>query len=238
MMTMKVRDMMTTTVVTATSETPLKEVARRMVEHSISGIPVVDAGGRVIGVVSEADFLIKAGGADAIRRRPLAWLFGESRTTRHSMEKVQAIVAQDAMTSPAVTIAADRPVRDAADMMIERRVNRLPVVDEAGGLVGIVTRADVVRAFVRPDQELVSVIRTDILERSLWIEPNDIELSVSRGIVSVKGTLDRRSTAEVLEELVGRVDGVVAVEADLTWRLDDSKVETDKPEMVFPLTHR
>jgi CBS domain-containing protein len=238
MMTMKVRDMMTTTVVTATPETPLKEVARRMVEHSISGIPVVDAGGRVVGVVSEADFLIKAGGAEAIRRRPLAWLFGESRATRHSMEKVQAIVARDAMTSPAITIAADRPVRDAADIMIDRRVNRLPVVDEAGGLVGIVTRADVVRAFVRPDQELARVIRTDILERSLWIEPHDLELSVSGGIVSVKGAVDRRSTAEVLEELVGRVDGVVAVETDLTWRLDDSKVEADKPEMVFPLTQR
>jgi CBS domain-containing protein len=236
MFTMLVRDMMTTTVVTATPETPLKEVARRMVERAVSGIPVVEADGRVIGVVSEADFLVKERGAEAIHRRPLAWLFGESRATRHAIEKVEAVVARDAMTSPAITIAADRSVRDAADLMIERRVNRLPVVDEAGGLVGIVTRADIVRAFVRPDQELARVIRTDILERSLWIDPHEIELSVSRGIVSVKGALDRRSTAEVLEELIGRVDGVVAVDADLTWRLDDSKVEADKPEMVFPLT--
>jgi CBS domain-containing protein len=238
MFTMKVREMMTTAVVTATPETPLKEVARRMVERAVSGIPIVEADGRVVGVVSEADFLVKERGAEGIRHRPLAWLFGESRATRHAIEKVQAVVARDAMTSPAVTIAAERSVRDAADLMIERRVNRLPVVDEAGTLVGIVTRADIVRAFVRPDLELAGVIRKDILERSLWIEPHEIELSVSRGIVSVKGAVDRRSTAEVLEELVGRVDGVVAVDADLTWRLDDSKVEADKPEMVFPLTQR
>jgi len=106
MFTMKVRDMMTTTVVTATPETPLKEVARRMVERAVSGIPVVDAEGRVLGVVSEADFLLKERGAEGIRHRPLAWLFGESRATRHAIEKVEAVFARDAMTSPAVTIAA------------------------------------------------------------------------------------------------------------------------------------
>ncbi len=95
MFTMLVRDMMTTTVVTATPETPLKEVARRMVERAVSGIPVVEADGRVIGVVSEADFLVKERGAEAIHRRPLAWLFGESRATRHAIEKVEATATPD-----------------------------------------------------------------------------------------------------------------------------------------------
>ncbi len=238
MITMKVGDVMTRQVVSVGPEAPLKEVARLMVEHMVSGIPVVEADGKVVGVVSEADFLVKERGTRAVRRRPLAWLLGESRATRAALAKVTAVAARDAMTAPAITISADRPVREAADLMVERRVNRLPVVDAAGVLVGIVTRADIVRGFVRPDEELARVIRDEILVKALWIDPHEIEVKVSHGNVELRGTMDRRSTAEVLAHLAAQVDGVVSVASELTWRLDDSRLEADRPELLFPLTQR
>lgn len=236
MITLKVRDVMTTGVITVAPETPLKDVAHLMIDHAVSGIPVVDREGMVLGVVSEADLLVKERGLDAIHRRPLAGLIGDSRTTRAQREKVAAGLASQAMTAPAITIAADRSVRDAADLMIERRINRLPVVGPAGELLGIVTRADIVRAFTRTDAELERVIREEILRRALWIEPYDVDIRVEDGVVTARGTVDRRSTAEVLERLIGQVDGVVAVDADLDWRIDDSRVEAEKPEMVYPLS--
>ncbi len=236
MITLKVRDVMTTEVVTATPETPLKDVAHLMIDHAVSGIPVVDRAGTVIGVVSEADLLVKERGAEAIHRRPLAGLFGDSKATKAQRDKVSAGLANQAMTSPAITIAPERPLRDAADLMIERKVNRLPVVGPDGELLGIVTRADVVRAFTRTDPELERIVREEILRRALWIEPYELQVHVTDGIVNIVGTVDRRSTAEVLESLIGQVDGVVAVDADLDWRLDDSQMEPERPEMVYPLS--
>ena len=236
MITLKVRDVMTTTVVTVTPETPLKDVAHLMIDHAVSGIPVVDRVGAVIGVVSEADLLVKERGAEGIHRRPLAGLFGDSKATRAQRDKVNAGLASQAMTSPAITVAPDRPLRDAADLMIERKVNRLPVVGPDGELLGIVTRADVVRAFTRTDPELERIVREEILRRALWIEPYELDVHVTDGVVNIVGTVDRRSTAEVLESLISQVDGVVGVDADLDWRVDDSRLEAERPEMVYPLS--
>lgn len=236
MITMKIRDVMTSEVITVAPETPLKDVAHLMIDHAVSGIPVVDHEGVVIGVVSEADLLVKERGVERIHRRPLAGLIGDSKTTREQRDKVNAGLASQAMTSPAITIAPDRPLREAADLMIERRVNRLPVVGPDGALLGIVTRADIVRAFTRTDPDIERVVREEILKRALWIEPYELKIHVTDGIVAIRGTVDRRSTAEVLERLIGQVDGVVAVEADLDWRVDDSRIEAERPEMVYPLS--
>jgi CBS domain-containing protein len=233
MISLKIRDVMTAEVITVAPETPLKDVAHLMIDHAVSGIPVVDHEGVVIGVVSEADLLVKERGVDAIHRRPLAGLIGDSKTTREQRDKVSAGLASQAMTSPAITIGPERPLREAADLMIERRVNRLPVVSAEGALLGIVTRADIVRAFTRTDAELERIVREEILRRALWIEPYELLVHVADGIVSIRGTVDRRSTAEVLERLIAQVDGVVAVDADLDWRVDDSRVEAERPEMVY-----
>ncbi len=238
MISNRVADVMTTKVVTVGLETPLKEVARLMIGHAVSGLPVVDETGRVVGIVSEADLLIKERGTDGIQRRPLARIFGESAETQQVIAKVEAVTAQEAMTAPPITIEADRPVREAADLMIERQVNRLPVVDLEGRLLGIVTRADIVRAFTRPDEELIRFIRDEVMVKSLWLDPEELELHIARGVVDLHGTVDRRSTAEILERLIGQVDGVVAVRSDLDWRLDDSRIEAEKSPMVFPITQR
>ena len=232
MISLKVRDVMTSDVVTVEPETPLKDVARLMIEFGVSGIPVVDQTGLVVGVVSEADLLVKERGPEAIPRRPLTWLLGESKASERDLLKIKAIAAREAMTSPPVTIGPDRPLREAADLMIRERINRLPVVGRAGRLLGIVTRADVVRAFSRPDHELASIVRDEIVVRTLWLDPAEVEISVTDGVVLLEGQVDRRSSADILARLTGRVDGIVAVDSRLSWRFDDSKVAPEPRDLV------
>ena len=183
-MTLLVRDVMTTPVFSVTPSMPLKDVARILVDHRISGVPVVDDAGTVVGVVSEADFLLKEGGHEIARRRRFGRFLGEDReaTTRHN--KLGAVTAGEAMTSPATTIEADRSTTAAATLMVDLDVNRLPVV-EAGKLVGIVSRADLVRAFVRSDEQLAEAIRQDVLLRVLWLNPHEFDVSVVNGVATI-----------------------------------------------------
>jgi CBS domain-containing protein len=218
---MKVADVMTRTVVAVTPETPLKDVAALMVAKGISGVPVVDAAGTVVGIVSEADFVIKERGAEGVRHRLLARVFGESKQTKRELAKIEATTAGQAMTSPAVTVAAADALKWAAEVMASRKINRLPVVED-GRLVGIVTRADVVRAFVRPDAELERLVREEVLTKSaFWLEPEAFDLTVRAGVVHIAGRVERRSLAETIVDVTRGLGGVVGVESGLTWEIDD-----------------
>jgi CBS domain-containing protein len=211
---MKVRDLMTSEVVAVTPDTTLRDAASVLVERRISGVPVVDDANSVVGVLSEADILVKAGGA-AARNRLLGWLFEPDVAVE---DKIRAETVAEAMSAPALTIASHRPVHEAAKLMISESVNRLPVVDD-GRLVGIVTRADVVRAFTRSDAEIADEIAGEILRRTLWLEPGRITTTVVDGHVTLEGEVETPSDAEVLPVLVARVPGVVSVEADVRPRV-------------------
>jgi CBS domain-containing protein len=228
---MKVSDVMTRDVVTAHPGTPLKEVARLMATYGISGLPVVDDEGTVVGIVSEADFLIKGRGHHDGRGGALGRLFGSSRETQAERDKIAAATAGELMTSPAITIETDAPVRHAAALMVERHVNRLPVARD-GHLVGIVTRADVVRAYLRPDDEIRRLVRDEIVLRTMWIAPETVDVEVAGGVVHLAGTLDRRSSVETLVGLVQRLDGVVKVESDLRWQFDDDDVRLPEEDLI------
>ncbi len=232
---MIVRDVMSRSVQSVRPETPLKDVARLMVERGISGVPVVDDYGAVVGVVSEADFVIKERGADAIHRRPLARLLGESAEAEAEFAKVVAERAGSAMSSPAITIGADAPLREAAALMVDRSVNRLPVLDR-GRLVGIVSRADLVRAYLRSDAELEREIREEVLTRELWEDPSEIVATVADGVVHLAGTVDRRSTAALIARHVTRLEGVMAVDSELGWDRDDSEIVAPERDRVSPYT--
>ncbi len=234
---MTVRDVMTSPVVSVLPTTPLKEVAILLIDNRISGLPVVDADGKLMGIVSEADFLMKEQGAEAIRHRRLARFIGESRESRERSDKVAAITAADAMTAPAVTIGSKRRISEAAALMTSRKVNRLPVVD-GGTLVGIVTRADLVRAYVRSDDELATTIREEVLLRVLWLDPNSFKVSVRNGLASISGHVERHSTAGMVEQLTSMVPGIIGVNADVTWAVDDSRVEPVSIDPVFPFGPR
>ena len=221
MQAVKVADVMTSGVAAVEPETPLKDVAALMVDKGISGVPVVDPDGAVLGVVSEADFVIKERGAVRSRSRPFARVLGHSRQTRRELAKIEATTAEEAMTSPAVTVGANDNLKRAAEIMASRQINRLPVVQD-GRLVGIITRADVVRAFVRPDTELERLVRQEVLARTaFWLEPETFDVAVRAGVVHLAGRLERRSLAETIVEVIFGLGGVVGVQSALTWEVDD-----------------
>jgi CBS domain-containing protein len=232
-----IRDAMTQSVISVRPETPLKEVARLLVDNRISGVPVVDAAGAVLGVVSEADFLTKQLGSEAVTHARFARILGESRATRAQLVKLGAVTAGEAMTAPAVIVAPGRPISEAAAIMHARDVNRLPVVDD-GQLVGMITRADLVRAFVQSDAELARTISEDVLLRILWLDPSSFVVEVRDGVASIRGHVERRSIAEMLERAVRMVPGIVDVHADVTWASDDARLEPASVDAVFPFSPR
>ena len=217
---MRVREIMSTEVVTIGPETPVRDVAAILAANGISGLPVCDAERHVMGVVSEADILFKEHNPlEGRRGGPLAWL--ADGTVATAVAKADARTARDAMTAPPVTIRPHQSVAEAARIMSDRQVNRLPVVKD-DTLVGIVTRADLVRAFARPDGEVATEIREDLLERTLWLDHGTVDVDVVRGKVQLTGTLPKRSDALLLERLVAKVPGVVAIDSGLTWAVDDT----------------
>jgi len=204
---MRVADVMTTEVLTVKPDASLKHVAELLSKCGISGLPVVDAEGRVLGVVSEADIILK----ERRRRQPGFWrrvFDGEEPLSA----KATARTAGEAMTSPAVTVTADRRIDAAAALMLDRQVNRLPVLDRAGKLAGIVTRADLVRAFVHTDEEIAREIREEVLVHELWLNPEDFQVTVERGEVTVEAPTQTPDERALLARRIGLVPGVVTVD--------------------------
>jgi CBS domain-containing protein len=221
---MKIGELMTPDPVAVGPETPLKDVAAILLEHRISGVPVIGERLEVLGVVSEADIIAKAAGPDTDGPRIISWLVGD----RHvDAQKITARTAAEAMGSPAITVGAADTVAEAARLMTEHGIKRLPVVED-GTLIGIVTRTDLVRAFTRSDEEIVEEIR-ELLVETLWLHEPDLDIRVERGEVLLTGKMQRRSDAELLARLARRVPGVVDVRSTLTWAWDDSHPGKEKP---------
>lgn len=212
---MKVKDVMTRDVITVHPDTPLKEAAALLGRLGISGLAVVDSDGAVVGVLSEADILVKEGGERVVHTGILGWLFEAG--TGDLAQKLSARSVGEAMTTPALTIGPERPVHEAAARMIEDGVNRLPVLED-GKLVGIVTRADLVRAFTRTDEEIADEIRNEIVKRTLWLAPDAVEITVEKGNVVLAGQVETATDAELLPVFVERVPGVISVSTELTYR--------------------
>ena len=210
---MKISEVMTRNVVTVTCRTPLKEVARQLVRRRVSGLPVVDEDGSVVGVVSEGDILAKECDRASGHGSLLDHLFEvDGGGLKHDARD-----AGDAMTSPAVTIRPNRTVAEAAATMLDRCVNRLPVVDRDGKLVGIVTRADLVRAFVRGDEAIEEEIRNDVILRTLWSSPDRLRVEVEGGEVTIDGEVSDAESAQLLAHFIERVPGVVGIRSRVTW---------------------
>lgn len=215
---MKVMDVMTTDVVTIRPDAGLKAAARLMVEAGISGLPVVDTDGVLVGIITEADFLTQEAGRSQQRyRRLLDALFGE-REARHTAETVG-----EAMSRQPVVIDRTARIAEAARQMADRGIKRLPVVDEDGRLQGIISRADVMKAFARPDGDIEGEIRHDVIQRILMIDPDSLGVTVREGHVSLAGSVPTRTDARLLEELVSRLEGVTGIDTDLEWEVDDTK---------------
>jgi CBS domain-containing protein len=209
---MKVRDVMTTELVTCTPDEPLKAAARALVEHRISGAPVVDADRRVVGIVSEADIVAKE--LDGTRSTSALSRLLEGFPPD---DRFHAVTVGEAMSSPAITLGADEPVTRVAATMLAEGINRIPVVDDDGRLVGLVSRADLVRAFARDDAtvkaELEQMIRDD-----LWIDPKTIAIEVVNGRVTLEGEVEADADLRLVQTFARRVPGVVEVSSLLRVR--------------------
>lgn len=202
---MRVVDLMTSDVITASPDTPIKAAARLMVRNKVSGLPVVDEDTRVVGIITEADFL----------RLEVA---REEADDPQPVERVEQV-----MNRSVLTITPDATVAEAARTMVVNDINRLPVTDNNQKSLGIISRLDVVAAFTRPDEIIEDEIREDLLRRVLFVDPDDISVDVTNGVVTFSGEIGTRNEARLLAELARRLDGVIKVENALTWRLDDGE---------------
>jgi CBS domain-containing protein len=215
-----VAEVMTREVVSVRATTGYKEIVETLANHSVSAVPVVDEAGRLLGVVSEADLLYKTEYADQPHPSARLW---ERKRVRAGRGKAAADTAGDLMTAPAVSIDPRAKVGAAARLMDVESVKRLPVVDEQGQLVGIVSRADVLRLYLREDVDIAREVRDEVFLHSLWIDPREISIEVAQGVVTLGGTLDRYSTIDIVVELVQSVAGVVDVVNHLTYHVDDRR---------------
>lgn len=229
-----VSDVMTGTVVSVNAFTPFKDIVRCMQEHRVSAVPVVDEDGCVLGIVSEGDLILKE---DPELEGAPRLLEGVRR--RHDRSKAAGLVASEIMSAPVITIAPGASLGEAARLMHRRAVKRLPVVDPASGqIVGIVSRTDLLKVFLREDEQIAREIREDVVRRTLWIDPDTIRVVVRTGIVTIEGRLERRSLIPVLERLVLSTEGVVAFDHSLTYLTDDTAQTADLPSTWTALLPR
>jgi CBS domain-containing protein len=222
-----VRDVMTTEVMTVEPWTPFREIVTRLARHRVSAAPVLDAEGNVLGVVTEADLLFKQEHPDLELNVPLAW----SRRRRLEREKAAAVVAGKLMTTPAVTVAPTATITEAARRMHTAGVKRLPVVDEAGRLVGIVSRADLLKVFIRSDEAIWREVMDDVIVGDFMMDPGRFFIDVVDGRVVLQGRVERRSLIPFLVRAARAVEGVVWVEDRLTFDVDDRDLGLP---MVYP----
>jgi CBS domain-containing protein len=212
-----VRDVMTTEVVAVEPSTPFKEVAAKLARHRISAVPVLDAGRRVLGVVTDSDLLLKQEHLDAEASIPLVW----SRRRRREREKAAAVVAGKLMTTPVTTVSPTATVSDAVRRLLAAGVQLSPVVDETDRLVGIVSRADLLTVFTRPDEAIETEIMDDVIADDFGMAPGRFFIQVDEGVVVLQGRAERRSLIALLVRAVHDVEGVVRVENRLTFDEDD-----------------
>ncbi|MER6175184.1 CBS domain-containing protein [Streptosporangium sp. NPDC001681] len=226
-MRVKVNEVMTRAVASVNGSTPFKDVAEVLIAHGVSAVPVVDAENHVLGVVSEADLLAKEEFKEQYYREgyrpPLRarLRYRLSREGRSAKEKAQGDTAAELMTAPAVTIAPNAPVVSAMRLMDERGVKRLPVVDREGRLEGIVSRQDLLKVFLRTDDEIAREIREDVLDHSLWVDTSQVKVTVKQGIAKLSGHMARHSDALIAARMALRVHGVVDLIDELEWDEDD-----------------
>jgi CBS domain-containing protein len=213
----RIESVMTCEVVTAWPSTPFRELVDLLQRKRISALPVVDQDNHLVGIVSEADLLVKegyphggddAGVIDALRHRK-------------RLGKATGICALDVMTREVVSVPLGTSLTAAARLMIRLGVKRLPVVDDLGKVVGIVTRGDLLKVFLRPDQAISWEVAHEIVQGRIGIPRGDVAVETREGTVRLTGEVERRSQVGDLVRQVQAVDGVVGVDARLTWKIDD-----------------
>ncbi|NUW35706.1 CBS domain-containing protein [Nonomuraea sp. SMC257] len=220
MLRINVRDVMTTHVASVEAGTPFKDVAELLVRREVSAVPVLAAGGRVVGVVSEADLLRKEefreqyygeGYRPRLRTRLRRRLTGHGADTRH---KAVGVTAAELMSAPAVTVDPFASTVTAAQLMDAHGIKRLIVVDDDGRLIGIVSRRDLLKAYVHDDAEIKRWVEQAIPEQARWNDRTGIVVRVQDGIVTLSGHTATSADAAAAVHLAKGLGGVVGIRED------------------------
>ncbi|MET7542210.1 CBS domain-containing protein [Streptomyces sp. NPDC055059] len=204
-----VSDVMTHTVAAVGRRAPFKDIVQLMQEWQISALPVIEGEGQVVGVVSEADLLTK----EELRDAPDAAYLQLRQPV--DVAKADALSAGDLMSSPAVTIRADATLAEASRTMAQEGVKRLPVVDEVGLLAGVVSRADLLKVFLRGDDKIAEEVRHEIVSRLFPPPASAIQVEVHDGVATLTGRIHDTSLVPIAARLVRSVEGIVDVQFDL-----------------------
>ncbi|MGW7520112.1 CBS domain-containing protein [Streptomyces sp. NPDC054796] len=230
----RIDNVMTSDVARVGPGATFKQVAAILADRRISGLPVVDKELHVLGVISETDLMARQATLEQRRQDALdrpgqpQWLrrLALPGWARKAAGKAEATTAQQLMSAPAITVGPGDTVTGAARAMARHGVERLPVTDpKTGRLVGIVTRHDLLKVFLRRDAEIRAEVVNEVLIRSLWLRRNAIDATVIEGVVTLKGELEKRSDIPVALRLTEQIDGVVSVVDELTCRIDDAHLQ-------------
>jgi CBS domain-containing protein len=223
----RVRDVMTTDVITAPEDTPVGELEDILATNRVSAVPIVGDDDRVVGVVSQADLLAKVAAAGPTG----------ARARRRRAVKAAATSARDLMSTPALSIAPDAPLSAAARKMQAKKVKRLLVTGRFGQLLGIVSSGDLLgRLDPRPDTAIRQDVINDVLLRSMWIDTSDVHVHVDAGVVTLTGAVGRRTTAAITARLAADVPGVVAVVNEIRYDFDDTALARSRTHRTHPFS--
>ncbi|TWG11528.1 CBS domain-containing protein [Actinoplanes teichomyceticus] len=218
-----VNDVMTTDVIAVGPDVAYRELVALLAANRINAVPVVDRDRRVLGVVSESDLLRKIEYVGAGQPR---WFERNDRTARR---KADALTAGELMTAPAVVVLPTTGIRTAARRMNEAHVKQMPVEDPLGRLVGIVSRSDLLKEHLRPDDEIATDVRAAVHEATYTENLAAVEVEVRQGVVDLTGRVERWSTAMLAVRLVRLVPGVVDVLDEIAFDVDDHRVTDPVP---------
>lgn len=231
---MKVSQLMSPEVITVGADAPLKEAARRMIEAGVSGLVVTQGRCAIQGVITEADFVKTESERRAGKRARLLRWFSREEPEVPDTERVVG----DVMTSEVITLDVEADHAEAARLMRKAKIKRVPIVDDKGCLVGILSRSDIMRAFARSDAEIVDEITDHVMREVLWVDPRRVKIRCMDGNLVLEGRLETKSDVTLLEALARRVDGVVSLVSHLQWDIDNTKLEMVPPPPGIPRTYR
>ncbi|MFD7973747.1 CBS domain-containing protein [Streptomyces clavifer] len=217
-------EVMTHSVVTLTPATPFKEIVRLFNDNDVTAAPVVDHERVPLGVVSEADLLRTTAELPDLEGRWVGVRLLSPEPGSRGSE-----TAEELMTSPAVTARPEWNLVETARTMHEKGVKRLPVTDETGRLVGIVSRSDLLRPFLRSDAAIREEIERDVFGATLRLVSGMIDTTVRDGVVTLTGRVDERSSIPVIERLCRSVDGVVALHQSIDFAYDNIALDVEPP---------
>ena len=222
---MKAADVMTPNVLTVGPESSVAQAIRLMLDNSVSGVPVLAADRKLVGILTEGDLLRRSEtGTERHRPRWLEILMGPGRAAGEYVRTHGRKVA-DIMSTDVVSVAGDTPLDEVVGLMERRRIKRVPVV-EGEALVGIVSRADLLRSLLgvldaqpaeaRRDEEILELIQAELAKRS-WVPRDGLSISVKDGVVDLNGVILEEEEREALRVVAENAPGVKAVEDHLVW---------------------